>query len=215
MSQLAAPSCSSSSHTFSFYLLLLRRPPFGFLFSFFPLPLILCLATLVVVLAFEENLLTIAREFLFLFGFSHLFCFCFRFAFRLTVKAGAGVVEGGEPKGEGSLISIYNQVTKYHNSMFKVFITLWTSTTTTKCNAAPHSDTYKQVQWSLDNSMPLNSNLRIIVYNGNINLQAKSLNSLKFENPSCQKKINLKFLLIQGCPYIVLLNYCPFLTLQL
>lgn len=33
---------------------------------------------------------------------------------------------------EGSLISIYNQVTKYHNSMFKVFITLWTTTTVAK-----------------------------------------------------------------------------------
>lgn len=50
-------------------------------------------------------------------------------------QEGAGREKGGWGESRGrhvGLISIYNQVTKYHNSMFKVFITLWTP--------APHTD---------------------------------------------------------------------------
>lgn len=91
----------------------------------------------------EANLLTIARDFSFFFSrLSQLFCFCPRLAFRPT-SVGCGLGGMGYSWAalggtlwcgvlEGSLISIYNQVTKYHNSMFKVFITLWTTTTVAK-----------------------------------------------------------------------------------
>jgi len=57
---------------------------------------------------------------------------------RISLNGVSGVGCGGKwgyswgVREEGSLISIYNQVTKYHNSMFKVFITLWTTTTAAK-----------------------------------------------------------------------------------
>lgn len=82
------------------------------------------------------------RFFFFFSRLSQLFCFCPRLAFRPT---SVGCALGGMGYSwaalggtwwcgvlEGSLISIYNQVTKYHNSMFKVFITLWTTTTVAK-----------------------------------------------------------------------------------
>lgn len=91
----------------------------------------------------EANLLTIARDFSFFFlGFPSYFVFALASHFaQLLWGAGWGgmgyswAALGGTwwcGKLEGSLISIYNQVTKYHNSMFKVFITLWTTTTVAK-----------------------------------------------------------------------------------
>lgn len=71
-----------------------------------------------------------------------LFCALFSSRFALNCCCNAAVCARGSRQGEGGegrsrgrhvgLISIYNQVTKYHNSMFKVFITLWTP--------APHTD---------------------------------------------------------------------------